>query len=414
MKSYYVCSVLTVTACVTNAIAQIGNDGQSCLVGSYQFETGVPGQAAGVITDSSSLGIHGTGINGPIYSSDVHVAAPCNGVATLISLSFNGADQAVQMDGVFPFNTSSDASLLFWLKSPFDSHGAVVFANTGGISGFQFFTNGDGTFGFNYREPGGALHCLGYCNPSDGIPVPRNQWTHLAIVRRSDIYSVYENGSLVATQIDVNPAPSGANGWGISTRPGYPFHGLIDDVRVYSCALSPSDFFLDPIADRPASTTACASSDSSFSINAYGTGPLNYRWQWRRLGQSQWFDVVQGINSDGSASFQSTGGVSATVDVSNYQEGGVSGLTGPRAEFSCVVSNACGSVTSDAATLSICYANCDCSTGSPSLTASDFTCFLSRFRAGDAYANCDGSTGTPLLTASDFACFLNAFRAGCP
>jgi len=61
-----------------------------------------------------------------------------------------------------------------------------------------------------------------------------------------------------------------------------------------------------------------------------------------------------------------------------------------------------------------CYANCDGSTGTPTLTAADFTCFLGKFRASDAYANCDGSTGSPLLTAADFTCFLSAFRAGCP
>jgi murein tripeptide amidase MpaA len=61
-----------------------------------------------------------------------------------------------------------------------------------------------------------------------------------------------------------------------------------------------------------------------------------------------------------------------------------------------------------------CYANCDGSTDSPVLTASDFTCFLAKFRAGDPTANCDGSTTTPELTANDFTCFLNAFRAGCP
>ncbi len=61
-----------------------------------------------------------------------------------------------------------------------------------------------------------------------------------------------------------------------------------------------------------------------------------------------------------------------------------------------------------------CYANCDGSTTTPVLTANDFTCFLTKFRAGDSGANCDGSTDTPSLTAADFACFLSAFRAGCP
>jgi hypothetical protein len=60
-----------------------------------------------------------------------------------------------------------------------------------------------------------------------------------------------------------------------------------------------------------------------------------------------------------------------------------------------------------------CYANCDCSTGSPALSANDFTCFLNRFVEGDAYANCDGSSVQPVLTANDFVCFLTTYAAGC-
>ncbi len=61
-----------------------------------------------------------------------------------------------------------------------------------------------------------------------------------------------------------------------------------------------------------------------------------------------------------------------------------------------------------------CYANCDGSTGSATLTANDFQCFLNAFAAGDSYANCDNSTSQPVLTANDFQCFLNAFATGCP
>ncbi len=61
-----------------------------------------------------------------------------------------------------------------------------------------------------------------------------------------------------------------------------------------------------------------------------------------------------------------------------------------------------------------CYANCDNSSNAPVLSAADFVCFLTKFRAGDAYANCDGSTTAPTLSAGDFVCFLSRFRAGCP
>jgi hypothetical protein len=60
-----------------------------------------------------------------------------------------------------------------------------------------------------------------------------------------------------------------------------------------------------------------------------------------------------------------------------------------------------------------CYANCDGSTTQPILNVADFTCFLTKFAAGDPYANCDGSTTPPVLNVADFTCFLTKFAAGC-
>jgi hypothetical protein len=60
-----------------------------------------------------------------------------------------------------------------------------------------------------------------------------------------------------------------------------------------------------------------------------------------------------------------------------------------------------------------CYPNCDGSTTPPVLNVADFSCFLSKFAAGDPYANCDGSTTPPVLNVADFSCFLSSFAAGC-
>jgi hypothetical protein len=60
-----------------------------------------------------------------------------------------------------------------------------------------------------------------------------------------------------------------------------------------------------------------------------------------------------------------------------------------------------------------CYANCDCSSGTPALTTNDFVCFINKYSAGDLYANCDRSMGSPALTANDFVCFVNAYASGC-
>ncbi len=48
------------------------------------------------------------------------------------------------------------------------------------------------------------------------------------------------------------------------------------------------------------------------------------------------------------------------------------------------------------------------------LNVNDFAVFLNLYTARDPRANCDGSTGTPSLTPLDFSCFLNLYAAGCP
>jgi hypothetical protein len=66
-----------------------------------------------------------------------------------------------------------------------------------------------------------------------------------------------------------------------------------------------------------------------------------------------------------------------------------------------------------AATGPTCYANCDGSTAVPFLNVGDFSCFLTKYAAGNAYANCDGSTSNPVLNVGDFSCFLTKYATGC-
>jgi hypothetical protein len=71
-------------------------------------------------------------------------------------------------------------------------------------------------------------------------------------------------------------------------------------------------------------------------------------------------------------------------------------------------------VRADAATTgSGCYANCDSSTQLPFLNVQDFSCFLTKYAAGNSYANCDNSTQIPVLNVQDFSCFLTKYAAGC-
>ena len=146
------------------------------------------------------------------------------------------------------------------------------------------------------------------------------------------------------------------------------------------------------IQTQPVSTSACAAGSASFFVGGSDPGPLSYAW---RRGE-----ITIDPTTNPSAA-------TATLLLSHVQPSDAG-------SYDCIVTNACGSTTSDAATLTICYANCDCSTTSPTLNVLDFSCFLNRFASGDPLANCDGSTTAPVLNVLDFSCFLNAFSAGCP
>jgi hypothetical protein len=144
------------------------------------------------------------------------------------------------------------------------------------------------------------------------------------------------------------------------------------------------------LAISPAPPVVLPGGSVTMSVTASGPG-LSYQW---RRGQQ--------ILSNGSPF--------SGVQTSTF-------TIGPAAmnlvdRYSCVVSNACGSVTSWDIQLSVyCWVNCDGSSGNPFLNANDFQCFLNQYAQGSSYANCDGSTATPLLTANDFQCFLNKYAA---
>lgn len=140
----------------------------------------------------------------------------------------------------------------------------------------------------------------------------------------------------------------------------------------------------------------CVGGQDSLSVQPGGSGPFTFQWS------------KDGVPlHDESAHFDGT--ESDTLIISNAQPADAG-------SYACVVSNACGSVTSApaAVSVSLCLANCDCSTTAPILNALDFQCFLNKFAAGDSNANCDSSTTAPVLNILDFTCFLNKFAAGCP
>ena len=190
----------------------------------------------------------------------------------------------------------------------------------------------------------------------------------------------------------------------------------------------------------------------SLNVVASGSWPLNYQWQREDpAAPGTWINLQESCQNFSTAVNWDYEGVyknQLRIGSGNLGEG-----RGGR--YRVVVSNSCGSVASEPATVTFlpgacclpdgtcvtdfyysclandgvfagggtscasscgaaCYANCDNSTASPILNVNDFICFQAKFAGGDSYANCDNSTSAPVLNINDFICFQSKFAAGCP
>lgn len=165
------------------------------------------------------------------------------------------------------------------------------------------------------------------------------------------------------------------------------------DGRVsHSWARWEPDIIAPALRRDPSNFNADCGADAGFNVElAYGTAP---GFQWRRNG----VPLLNGPTGTGSIIENATTPALRLRTVSHADQG----------VYDCVVQNACGSVTIAPATLTVCYADCNCD---GALNVADFGCFQTRWAFGNTYADCNGDGA---LNVADFGCFLTRFALGCP
>ena len=202
-------------------------------VGIWNFDD-CPG---GTVNDSSGYGNNGT-ISGASCSSDTPHSIVGTGTGKY-ALSFDGTDDYVNVGNgtIFDFSTN-DFTISVWAKA------------IGGITGRGIINKGGwGSIGYAIQEAYSPANRY-YFVVNDGagykaVSLPLYEtwdWTHIVCIKTTNHLEVWINGAKVNEYNGVigslsNPTKNFEIGR--SFNPYY-FNGFIDDVRVYSQALSES------------------------------------------------------------------------------------------------------------------------------------------------------------------------------
>ena len=161
------------------------------------------------------------------------------------------------------------------------------------------------------------------------------------------------------------------------------------------------------VSQQPASVSICPSGTAAFSVAATGTGPFTYQWQWQPAGPSTaWAALSNGINNNtqGTPTFNVSGATAPTMNITS-----ISGLGG---NFRCLVTTACGSVTSNEATLTItncCPADFN---NDGNLDPDDLADYIGAY-FGDPPGTGSDFNQDGLTDPDDLADYIGAFFAGC-
>lgn len=238
--------------------------------GSYQF---VPGTTAGVgvqpalssaVTNTQLLGFnsasgiqpgktlalfHFDGTNGStsmVDSSSDYTATASSGAqlstaqskfgGSSLSLTGTASVVAIPDDPLLRFGNYGDCTLEAWVMSTNNSQNGVVFSkeptNASPVTEFQYLTGSWKIF-FDSATAG--------INVASGVAV--NTWMHVALVRKSGVWTLYQNGVALATftggTFGNNNQPFRIGNWGGLVNQ---FQGYIDEVRLSPVARYTANF----------------------------------------------------------------------------------------------------------------------------------------------------------------------------
>ncbi len=181
-------------------------------------------------TDSSGFNNNGTLVNGPAWNSGGKLGG---------ALSFDGVNDYVTLGNPASLIPGSTITLAGWMRLTDISVNRFV------ISKYDGLNPQTDTF-LRYQAGTGVMCSIGGTATTAAASVVTGQWYHVACTYDGSLIRVYLNGVQVKTAAKSGPiADEVGTAWLIGARtpanPGAFMHGLLDDVRVYTRALTGAD-----------------------------------------------------------------------------------------------------------------------------------------------------------------------------
>lgn len=231
-------AAVTLTAVITKGKAKAVKDlqvvvlqqSEGPLVASYSMDE----DKGSLIKDSSANGYHGKLTGG--VSWEANDANNLND-AKSGSLNFNGKDGYVQLTGALA--DAEDFTFAAWVNWAGGGDWQRIFDIGNGMNAFMFLTPSQysGVLQFTIHEQGTDQSLL------SSAPLPKNEWSHVAVTLEGSTGKLYVNGKLAATNTNMSFNPKELKaveaylGKSRFAADAY-FGGRMDDIQFYNKALN--------------------------------------------------------------------------------------------------------------------------------------------------------------------------------
>jgi PKD repeat protein len=221
------------------------------LVAAYGFEEG----SGTAVADASGHG-HTGAIAGATRTTSGRYGS---------ALSFDGVNDWVTIAATNLLNLSSGATLMAWVYPTTTSGVRDVLLKEGpGVDIYNLYAR-------NWRGlPESNMYVNGTNQVAEGAALPTNVWTHVAGTYNGSVLRLYLNGVEVAQQPVTGPIASSTGPVRIGGNSfwGEYFQGRIDEVRIYSRALTTSE--LQAAMNTPVPVATPPVTKSTFVAGAAG------------------------------------------------------------------------------------------------------------------------------------------------